>query len=48
MKIIAKPIKIIAVFERDNRPPHPYKFKWTKDGGEEITVIVDRVFDVFK
>jgi len=48
VRIISKPIKIIAIFECGNRPPRPYKFKWERDDGEEVTVVVDRVFDVFR
>lgn len=48
MKIISKPIKIIAIFECEKRPPRPYKFKWENEKGEETTVIVDRVIDVCK
>lgn len=46
MKIVSKPIKTIAIFECDNRSPHPYKFKWEDDSGQEITVVVDRVIDI--
>lgn len=48
MKIVAKPIKMIAVFEYDDKPPRPYKFKMREESEEEITVVVDQVFDCSK
>ena len=42
MKIVAKPIKTIVVFEYDDKPPIPYKFKIMEESGEEITVKVDK------
>ena len=42
MKIVAKPIKTIVVFEYADKPPIPYKFKMMEDSGEEITVKVDK------
>lgn len=43
MRIIARPVKTIAVFERDGSPPVPYKFKYEGDDGSLITIRVDRV-----
>ena len=46
MKIVAKPIRVLAVFEYQDkeRPPIPYKFKMYEDSGEEILVTVDKCF----
>lgn len=50
MKIVAKPIKAVVIFEYDdkNKPPMPYKFKVREDSGEEITIVVDRFISVSK
>lgn len=42
MKIVAKPIKTMVVFEYDNQIPIPCKFKLKEDSGEEIMVTVNR------
>ena len=42
MKIVAKPIKMIAVFEYDDRPPLPCKFRMREESGEEIVIVVDQ------
>ena len=44
MKIVAKPIKAVAIFEyEDNqKPPLPYKFKLKEETGEEKTIFVGR------
>lgn len=43
MRIVAKPIKVLVVFEPKDKPPLPYKFKMEGESGELITVIVDRI-----
>ena len=46
MKIVAKPIKTLAVFQYDDGTPMPYRFKIKGAGGEpeeEITVTVGSV-----
>lgn len=48
MKIVAMPIKTIVVFEYDDRPPMPYKFKLRQDSGEEMIVVVDKVITTYK
>lgn len=47
MKIVALPIKIIAVFEPENKPPIPYKFK-VKIGDSMETVKVDKIISTEK
>ena len=46
MKIVAIPIKVIAVFDYQDSEKHPipYKFKMREDSGEEILVTVDKRF----
>lgn len=41
MKIVSKSIKMIALFEYEDNPPMPYKFKIMEDG-QEITVKVHK------
>ena len=48
MKIVAKPIKTLVVFEYNDRPPMPYKFKYKEDSGEELTIVVDKCLSVSK
>lgn len=42
MKIVAKPIDVIATFSGQKKPM-PYKFKFYQTSGEKIEVLVDRV-----
>ena len=42
MKIVAKPIDVVAVFA-GHKKPVPYKFKYYEDSGERIAVSVDRI-----
>ena len=49
MKIVAKPIKTLAVFQYDDGTPMPYKFKikgGENDPEEEITVTVNSVLRI--
>lgn len=50
MKIVAKPIKAVVVFEyaTAEKAPMPYKFKVKEDSGEETTVIIDKFFSIEK
>ena len=51
MKIIAKPIKTLAVFQYDDGTPMPYKFKIKGagcDADEETTVTVGSVLRIDK
>ena len=48
MKIVAKPIKVLVVFEPKDKPPMPYKFKMEDASGELITVIVDQLISTVK
>lgn len=41
MKIVAKPIKTMVVFEYEGKMPIPYKFKLQLDDGEEKTIWID-------
>ncbi len=45
MKIVAKPIDVIATFS-DNKKPIPYKFKFFRDSGDKIEVYVDKIVTV--
>ena len=47
MKIVAKPIEIIAVFYPSD-VPMPYKFRMDDDDGMRITVKVDKVLETEK
>ena len=38
MKIVAKPIDVIATFS-DNKKPIPYKFKFFRDSGDKIEAV---------
>lgn len=44
MKIVAIPIKVIAVFDYQDSEKHPipYKFKMKEDSGEEVIVVVEK------
>lgn len=48
MKIVAKPIKVLVVFEPKDKPPMPCKFKMEQPSGEQITVTVDRIISTSK
>lgn len=50
MKIVAKPIKAVAIFEYEDsqKPPMPYKFKLKEETGEETTIFVGRFLSVEK
>lgn len=41
MRIVAKPIKTMVVFEYEGKMPIPYKFKLQLDDGEEKTIWID-------
>lgn len=43
MKIIAKPIRMIAVFWPDKSAPIPYKFKYEDRDRNLITVKIDKI-----
>lgn len=43
MKIVAKPIKTMAVFEYEGQTPVPYKFKYVTDDGSEKLIYIDRI-----
>ena len=45
MKIISKPIKMVAVFQYGNGTPVPYKFKIRTDSEEEITIKIGKIFE---
>ncbi len=42
MKIVAKPIDVVAVFTGGKKPV-PYKFKFYEDSGERVEVSIDRI-----
>ena len=42
MKIVAKPIKTMVVFEYEGKTPIPYKFKLQMDDGSEKIVRIDK------
>lgn len=42
MKVVAKPIKTVVVFEYEGENPIPYKFKLQMDDGEEKLIRIDR------
>ena len=42
MKIVAKPIKTMVVFEYEGRSPIPYKFKIQMGDGSEKTIHIDK------
>ena len=42
MKIVAKPIKTMVVFEYEGKVPIPYKFKLQLDEGSEQTIYIDK------
>lgn len=42
MKIVAKPIKTMVVFEYEGKTPIPYKFKLRLDDGSEKIIRIDK------
>ncbi len=42
MKIVAKPIDVIATFSNQKKPV-PYKFKFYQDSGERTEVLVGKI-----
>lgn len=44
MKIVAKPIKTMVVFEYEGKVPIPYKFKLQFDDGSEQTIYIEKLF----
>lgn len=42
MKIVAKPIKTMVIFEYEGNIPIPYKFKLQMDDGSEKIVRIDK------
>ena len=42
MKIVAKPIKTMVVFEYEGKTPIPYKFKLQMEEGSEKIVRIDK------
>lgn len=42
MKIVAKPVRMIAVFW-PNEKPIPYKFKLKEENGEYTTIKIDKI-----
>ena len=47
MKIVAKPIKTMVVFEYEGRMPIPYKFKLQRDDGSEQLIKIDKRIDSY-
>ena len=44
MKIVAKPVAMIATFSSDrSRKPVPYKWRFYRDSGEKVEVVVDMI-----
>lgn len=48
MKIIAKPIKTMVVFEYEGKMPIPYKFKLQHDDGSEELVYIDKRISAYR
>ena len=48
MKIVAKPIKTMVVFEYEGRMPIPYKFKLQRDDGSEQLIKIDKRIDSYR
>ena len=48
MKIVAKPVKTIVVFERDGSFPVPYKFKIEDEEGSVVAVKVKYIHSTYK
>ena len=47
MKLLAKPVDAMVVFNSEGRDPRPYKFKIEEDG-ELVTIKVDQVISSHK
>ncbi len=45
MKIVAKPIDMIAVFYEE-KTPRPYKFRITEENGERQEVTIEKIIQV--
>lgn len=44
MKIVAKPVAMIATFSSDrSKKPMPYKWRFYRDSGEKVEVVVDMI-----
>ena len=48
MKIVAKPIKTMVVFEYEGKSPIPYKFKIQMGDGSEKTIHIDKRITSYK
>lgn len=48
MKIVAKPIKTMVVFEYEGKTPIPYKFKLQCDDGSEQLIKIDKRIDSYR
>ena len=48
MKIVAKPIKTMVVFEYEGKTPIPYKFKLQRDDGSEQLIKIDKRIDSYR
>ena len=48
MKIVARPIKTMVVFEYEGKVPVPYKFKMQMDDGSEQLVHMDKRISSYK
>lgn len=44
MKIVAKPIDVVATFVGDKWPT-PYKFKYLQDNGEKMEIKIDKIIE---
>ena len=42
MKIVAKPVDVIATFTNQKKPV-PYKFKFYQESGEKVEITVDKI-----
>lgn len=48
MKIVAKPIKTMVVFEYEGKTPIPYKFKLQLDDGSEKIIRIDKRINSYR
>lgn len=48
MKIVAKPIKTMVVFEYEGKIPIPYKFKIQLEDGSEQLIRIDKRIDSYR
>ena len=48
MKIVAKPIKTMVIFEYEGNIPIPYKFKLQMDDGSEKIVRIDKRINSYR